>query len=56
MLRQTVIGEIDRKGKVVKPETQKEPPDMNTILEISLVLTESNQGSSQSQSHALPCA
>ena len=43
-------------GRVENLETSKEPPDTNTILEISLVLTESDQGSSQSQSRALAYA
>ena len=43
-------------GRVEKLETQKDPLDTNTILEISLVLTESDQGSFQSQLRALPRA
>ena len=60
MLRWTVIGGIVRMGKVANPKAQKhqfvpqKPPDMNTILETSLTLTESDQGLSQSQSCAPP--
>ena len=46
MLRQTVVGGIDHMGRVAKYETQKEPLDTNTILEIFPVLIESNQVSS----------
>ena len=38
MLRWTVVGGIDRMGRVAKPETPEEPPDTNTILAISPVL------------------
>ena len=54
MLRWTVAGGIDHMGRVAKPEVQKNQPvpqnplDMNTILEISPALTESDQGISQS--------
>ena len=41
-------------GKVAKPETQKKTPNTNTILEIPMVFTESDQGLSQSHLCALP--
>ena len=53
MLKRTVAGGINHMGRVAKPETLERAPDTNTILEISLVLTESDQGSSQS--HRMHC-
>ena len=49
-------------GRVENPEARKHQPipqnplDMNTILEISPMLTKSDQVTSQSQSRALPRA
>ena len=49
-------------GRVAKLEARKHqpvpqnPPDMNTILEISMALIESDQGLSQSQLCVLPHA
>ena len=49
-------------GRVANPKGQKhqpvpqKSPDMNMILEISPMLTESDQGLSQSQSCEIPCA
>ena len=60
MLKQEFAGRIDHMGKVANPEAQKNqpvpqnPPDTNTILEISLTLIESEEGISQSQSCMLP--
>ena len=48
MLRQIVVGGIDRMGRVARLETLEKPPNMNTILEISSVLLSYDQGSSQS--------
>ena len=62
MLKWTVAGKIDRMGRVANPEARKHQlipqncPYMNTILEISLALIESDQGLSQSQLCVLPRA
>ena len=62
MLSLTVAGGIDHIGMVTKTEAQKHqsvpqnPPDMHTVVEISLALIESGQGISQPQSCTLPRA
>ena len=62
MLMRTVTGIIDRMGRVANPKVRKHqmvpqnPPDTNTILEISPTFIESVQGLSQPQLCMLPRA
>ena len=62
MLKRKFVGGIDHMGRVAKLEARKHqpvpqnPPDTNTILEISPTLTESGQGISQPKSFMFPRA